>query len=85
MPFLVRWPGRVAPGSVTHQTVCFTDLLATFAAMTDAPVIRRDLQPWIGLGERFEPIRRFGATPRLQFAYIIGWPADSNRSFWRNV
>ena len=31
MPFIVRWPGRVNPGTVTGQTICFTDLLATFA------------------------------------------------------
>jgi arylsulfatase A-like enzyme len=31
MPFIVRWPGRVKAGSVTDQTICFTDLLATFA------------------------------------------------------
>lgn len=31
MPFIVRWPGRVKPGTVTHQTICFTDLLATIA------------------------------------------------------
>ena len=34
MPFLVRWPGWVKAGSVTDQTICFTDLLATFAAVT---------------------------------------------------
>ncbi len=33
MPFLVRWPGRVEPGSLSDQTICFTDLLATFASM----------------------------------------------------
>jgi arylsulfatase A-like enzyme len=31
MPFVVRWPGRVKAGSVSDQTICFTDLLATFA------------------------------------------------------
>lgn len=31
MPFVVRWPGRVEAGRVSHQTICFTDLLATFA------------------------------------------------------
>lgn len=31
MPFVVRWPGRVEAGSETQQTICFTDLLATFA------------------------------------------------------
>ena len=31
MPFIVRWPGKVAPGSVNKHLVCFTDLLATLA------------------------------------------------------
>ncbi|MEO1528855.1 MAG: arylsulfatase [Planctomycetota bacterium] len=35
MPFVVRWPGVVSPGSVSRQTVCFTDLLATFASIVD--------------------------------------------------
>jgi arylsulfatase A-like enzyme len=34
MPFIVRWPGRVKPGSVSDQIICFTDLLATCAAVT---------------------------------------------------
>lgn len=33
MPFIVRWPGRVAPGTLSDQTICFTDLMATFAEM----------------------------------------------------
>jgi arylsulfatase A len=32
-PFLVRWPGRVRPGSVRDETVCLGDLLATVAAI----------------------------------------------------
>jgi arylsulfatase A len=35
MPFVVRWPGRVEPGSVSRQVISFTDLLATFAAILD--------------------------------------------------
>ena len=31
MPFLARWPGRIQAGTVSDQTICFTDLLATFA------------------------------------------------------
>ncbi|MCF8176844.1 MAG: arylsulfatase [Burkholderiaceae bacterium] len=31
MPFIARWPGRVKAGAVSDQTICFTDLLATFA------------------------------------------------------
>ena len=33
MPFVVRWPGRVTPGSTSRQTICFTDLLATLATI----------------------------------------------------
>lgn len=33
MPFIVRWPERVAAGTRSDQTVCFTDLMATFAEM----------------------------------------------------
>ena len=33
IPFLVRWPGRVQPGSECDQTICLTDLLATCAAI----------------------------------------------------
>ncbi len=36
MPFIVRWPGNVAAGSVSDQLICFTDLLATFAEITGA-------------------------------------------------
>lgn len=38
MPFLVRWPGRVAAGSVSDQLICFTDLLATLATITKYPL-----------------------------------------------
>ena len=33
MPFIVRWPGHVAAGSICDQTICFTDLMATFAEL----------------------------------------------------
>ena len=36
MPFIVRWPGRVKAGTVSDQTICFTDLLATFADICGA-------------------------------------------------
>jgi len=34
MPFIARWPAQVKAGSVSHQTICFTDFLATFADLT---------------------------------------------------
>lgn len=36
MPFIVRWPGRVQAGSASDQMICFTDFMATFAALTGA-------------------------------------------------
>ena len=35
MPFIVRWPGRVQPASTSDQMICFTDFMATFAALTN--------------------------------------------------
>lgn len=39
MPFIVRWPGVVEEGTVSNQTISFTDLMATFADVvnTDIP------------------------------------------------
>ncbi len=34
MPLIVKWPGKVAPHSESDQLLCFTDLMATFAAIT---------------------------------------------------
>lgn len=33
IPFIVRWPGKVEPGSQSDQLICLTDLLATTANM----------------------------------------------------
>lgn len=33
MPLIARWPGKVAPGTTCGETICFTDFLATFAAV----------------------------------------------------
>jgi arylsulfatase A-like enzyme len=30
---IVRWPGRIAPGTVSHETVCLVDFLATCASI----------------------------------------------------
>jgi arylsulfatase A-like enzyme len=38
MPFIVRWPGRVQPASTSDQMICFTDFMATFAALTNIPL-----------------------------------------------
>ncbi len=35
VPFIVRWPGRVEPGTVSDQLLGNVDMLATFAAVTE--------------------------------------------------
>lgn len=35
-PLIVRWPGRVKPGTTCDQTVCLLDFMATFAAIAGA-------------------------------------------------
>ena len=40
MPFIVRWPGKVSAGSSSDQLICFTDVLATLAEVT-----QRELDP----------------------------------------
>lgn len=38
MPFIVRWPGRIAAGASTSATVSFTDVLATAAEVAGATI-----------------------------------------------
>lgn len=36
VPFIVRWPGKVEPGTVSDQTICLNDLMATCAEILGA-------------------------------------------------
>lgn len=38
VPWIVRWPGRIQPGSTSDQLVGTVDFLATLAAVVDAPL-----------------------------------------------
>jgi len=38
VPFVARWPGRIPAGTVSDQVICLIDMLATFAAITKAPL-----------------------------------------------
>ena len=38
VPFLARWPGKIPVGFTTDHLIGLTDLLATFAALCDAPL-----------------------------------------------
>lgn len=36
VPFIARWPGRIEPGSTCDETICLTDVMATYAAIVGA-------------------------------------------------
>ena len=38
IPFVVKWPAKIRPGSVAVQTICLTDLLATVATIVQDPL-----------------------------------------------
>ena len=38
IPFIVRWPGKVKPGTTSDQLICLTDLFATSAEILTADV-----------------------------------------------
>jgi arylsulfatase A-like enzyme len=63
VPFVARWPGRINPGTVSAETVCHVDLMATLAAVlgvelpADAGVDSVNILPAL-LGEkRAAPLR----------------------------
>ena len=38
VPGIIRWPGRIEPGTVSDEPVCGVDLLPTLCAIADVPV-----------------------------------------------
>jgi len=38
VPFIARWPGKIAAGSRSDQIVCHVDLMATLAHLVDCPL-----------------------------------------------
>lgn len=62
MPFLVRWPGVIKPGTSSDQIICLTDLMATCASILgvelspEAGVDSYSLLP-VFLGEDTKPLR----------------------------
>jgi arylsulfatase A-like enzyme len=63
VPFVVRWPGHIPPGTVSDETICLTDIMATCAAIVDFDLPRSaaedsyDLSPVLMGADRSEPLR----------------------------
>lgn len=92
MPFLVRWPARVRPG-VSDALVSQVDLLASFAALTGAPLPREagpdslNVLPAL-LGESIEGRSHIIQHARIlairsgKWKYIPGGGEASGALFW---
>jgi len=65
VPFIVRWPGKVRPGSTSAQTVSLTDVMATCAAVcratlpADAAPDSCNLLPALLQGDGTQPVRDY--------------------------
>ena len=60
VPLLVRWPGRIAPGSTCDDLVDFSDFLPTLCELAGAPLPAAELH-----GRSFAPqLRGLPGTPR---------------------
>ena len=38
VPFIVHWPAKIKPGTVSNETICLTDLMATAGEITGASI-----------------------------------------------
>ncbi len=38
VPFIARWPGLISSGTMSSETICLTDLMATFASIVTKPL-----------------------------------------------
>ena len=63
VPFLVRWPGKVKPGSIRDDLTCFLDVAPTFLALAGAEVPSR-MQGRVFLGEKVQPAPKFVVSCR---------------------
>ena len=69
VPCLMRWPGRIRPGTVTNRIAATIDLLPTIAAAAEAPLPRNRID-----GVSLIPLLEGGheANPRNHFFYYYG-------------
>ncbi|MEX0321731.1 MAG: arylsulfatase [Puniceicoccaceae bacterium] len=76
VPFIASWPGKIKPGSISHQTICQTDMMATFAAITgyslpnDAAEDSFDVLPVL-LGTDDAPVRPYTIHQTIKLALSI--------------
>ena len=55
VPFIIRWPGRITPNTVSKETICLVDLMATFAAITGAKLPNQAAEDSYDISAAFQP------------------------------
>jgi len=76
VPMIARWPGKVEAGSVSDQTICLTDIMATCAAVVevdlpnDAAEDSFNILPVL-LGKMEAPVRDFTLHQTMSLALSI--------------
>jgi len=70
VPFLVRWPGKIKPGSLRDDLTCFLDVAPTFLSLAGADVPSR-MQGRIFLGDKTQPAPKyvFSGRDRMDETY----------------
>jgi uncharacterized sulfatase len=70
VPLIVRWPGKIKPGTVRQDLVCFIDFAPTILSLAKVD-IPKDLQGQIFLGPNTAPERKyiFAARDRMDETY----------------
>jgi len=76
VPFVVRWPGVIESGSVSDQTICLTDLYATFAEVVGHELGDNEGEDSVSLmpilkGQVSEPIREAVVHHSLRGMFAI--------------
>jgi arylsulfatase A-like enzyme len=77
VPMIARWPGKIAAGSTTDQTMCLTDVMATCAAIVEANLPNGaaedsyNLLPVLLGKQAEEPVRRYTLHQTISLALAI--------------
>ncbi|MCA9217020.1 MAG: sulfatase-like hydrolase/transferase [Planctomycetales bacterium] len=78
VPMIARWPGKIAASSVTQQTACLTDIMATCASVVGASLPNDAAEDSFNLlpvltGEKpeNEPVREFTLHQTISLALAI--------------
>ncbi len=77
VPFIARWPGKIAPGSISNQTICLTDVMATCAALTGATLPDNaaedsfDILPVLLGKDGGKPVRNYTLHQTISLALAI--------------